>query len=74
MARAAEVEHVAFEALHRLVGDGLLPAVADPGAEPATWVTADRKGVARQAIQYALDHPEHRLQLEAFALARHVLA
>jgi hypothetical protein len=36
-------------------------------------VTADRKGVARQAIQYALDHPEHRLQLEAFALARHVL-
>ena len=73
MARAAELEHVAFEALHRLVGEGLLPAMADPGAEPATWVTADRKGVARQAIQYALDHPEHRLQLEAFALARHVL-
>ena len=73
MARAAELEHVAYEALHRLVASGGLPAAADPGTEPATWVTADRRGVARQAVQYALDHPGHQLQHEAFAIARRVL-
>jgi hypothetical protein len=73
MARAAEQEPAALAALEALVATGALAAAADPGAGPgatAVWATADPKGVARQAVQWALDHPEHALQAEAFAIAR----
>ena len=81
MARAAELEPVALAALEQLVRAGVLSADADPGAGHDTrtripaatstsWATADPKGVARQAVQWALDHPEHRLHGEAFAIAR----
>ncbi len=71
MARAVELEPEALAALHQLVSSGVLPAAADPGIGDGTsWATADPKGVARQALQWALDHPEHALQGEAFAIAR----
>lgn len=70
MARAAELEHEALAALERLVASGVLPASDDPGADPAAWAAADRKGVARQTVQWALDHPEHGLQADAFRVAR----
>lgn len=73
MARAAELEPEAMDALERLVATGVLAGASDPGAGagPATcWATADPKGVARQAVQWALDHPEHGLQGEAFRIAR----
>ena len=70
MARAPELEPEALAALERLVAHGWLPAAADPGADPAVWAAADRKAVARQAVQWALDHPEHGLQAEAFRIAR----
>ncbi len=73
MARAAEVEAEALGALHALVATGVLPASADPGAgsdRGTCWATANPKGVARQAVQWALDHPEHGLQGEAFQIAR----
>ncbi len=70
MARAAELEPEALAALGVLVADGVLARDADPGADPAAWAAADRKGVARQTVQWALDHPEHGLHAEAFAIAR----
>lgn len=74
MARAVELEPEAMAALERLVATGVLSATADPGAgssrSTTSWATADPKGVARQAVQWALDHPEHRLQGDAFAIAR----
>ncbi|MCW3011762.1 MAG: hypothetical protein JWO90_2166 [Solirubrobacterales bacterium] len=73
MARAAELEAEALAAIHRLVATGVLPASEDPGAghdASTLWATADTKGVARQAVQWALDHPEQGLQGEAFAIAR----
>ncbi len=73
MARAAELEPEALAALGQLVATGVLPASDDPGAGgggSTCWATADPKGVARQAVQWALDHPEHRLQGEAFGIAR----
>lgn len=76
MARAAELEPEALAALERLVTGGALPASEDPGAGTGAglaWVTAQPKGVARQALQWAVDHPHHGLHDEAFAIARHVL-
>ncbi len=76
MARAAELEPQAFVALEQLVATGVLAALDDPGAggdHSTSWATADAKGVARQAVQWALDHPEHGLQGEAFAIARRAL-
>lgn len=73
MARAVELEPDALAALEQLVATGVLPAPADPGAgtgQGTSWATADPKGVARQAVQWALDHPEHGLQSEAFRIAR----
>lgn len=77
MARAAELEPEALAALEQLVITGALPARDDPGAsgdESTSWATADAKGVARQAVQWALDHPEHGLHGEAFAIARRALS
>lgn len=76
MARAAELEPEALSALERLVIEGTLPAREDPGAGTGAglaWLTAQPKGVARQAVQWAVDHPEHGLQDEAFRVARHAL-
>ncbi len=76
MARAVELEPEALAALERLVATGVLAAAADPGAgadASTVWATAHPKGVARQAVQWALDHPEHGLQAEAFAIARRAL-
>ena len=76
MARSAELEPEALAALERLVTAGVLPGTEDPGAghEPVVaWVTAHPKGVARQAVQWAVDHPDLGLQGEAFAIARHAL-
>ena len=73
MARALELEPEAFGALERLVAGGVLRLDEDPGADPATWVTQDRRGVARQAVQWALDHPEHGLGGAAFRLAQLVI-
>lgn len=73
MARAAELEAEALAALEQLVATGVLSAVGDPGAGgdgSTCWATADPKGAARQAVQWALDHPEHGLHAEAFAIAR----
>jgi len=73
MARAAELEPHALAALEQLVATGVLPALSDPGAGgdgSTSWATADPKGVARQAVQWALDHPEHGLHAEAFRIAR----
>lgn len=73
MARAIELEPEALAALEQLVATGVLSAAGDPGAgidRSMAWATADAKGVARQAVQWALDHPEHRLQAEAFRIAR----
>lgn len=73
MARAPELEPEALTALGQLVATGVLPAAADPGAGgdgSACWATASPKVVARQAVQWALDHPEHGLQGEAFVIAR----
>ncbi|MBA2349972.1 MAG: hypothetical protein H0V81_16980 [Solirubrobacterales bacterium] len=76
IARAAELEPEALAALEKLVIAGALTAGDDPGAgtEPGlAWVTAHPKGVARQAVQWAVDHPDHGLQAEAFAIARRAL-
>lgn len=73
LARALDVEGEAFAALMTLVRTGHLPRGEDPGADPAAWVTANRRGVARQGLQWALDHPGAGLDDEAFALARLVL-
>ena len=76
MARAAELEPQALAAIERLVTDGALPAAEDPGAGTGAglaWVTEQPRGVARQAVQWAVDHPDHGLQDEAFRVARHVL-
>lgn len=76
MARAAGLELDALAALEQLVDAGVLATSADPGAgagPPTAWATADPKGVARQAVQWALDHPEHALQGEAFRIARRAL-
>ena len=70
MARAIELEPEALAALHELVSTGRLDAAADPGADPATWVAHDVRGVARQGVQWVLDHPDHGLSAEGFALAR----
>jgi hypothetical protein len=73
MALSIELEPEALSALERLVATGVLAAPGDPGAgddDPTCWVTADPRGVARQAVQWALDHPEHRLHAEAFGIAR----
>ncbi len=72
MARSAELEHEAFAALEQLVATGVLPAPSDPaaGGGATSWATADPRGVARQAVQWALDHPEHGLHAEAFRIAR----
>lgn len=73
MARAVELEPEAVGALEQLVAAGVLSAHDDPGAggdASTSWATADPKGVARQAVQWSLDHPEHGLQAEAFAIAR----
>lgn len=73
MARSIELEPDALAALEQLVATGVLAAPSDPGAgddESVCWATADPRGVARQAVQWALDHPEHRLHAEAFRLAR----
>lgn len=73
MARALELEPEAFTALEQLVAGGVLGAEQDPGADAATWVTQDRRGVARQAVQWALDHPAHGLGGTAFRLAQLVI-
>lgn len=76
MARASELEAEALTALGRLVATGVLAAPSDPGAGndgSTCWATADSKGVARQAVQWALDHPEHGLHAEAFEIARRAL-
>jgi hypothetical protein len=70
MARAPELEPEALGALAELVSAGRLDAAADPGADPATWVARDVRGVARQAVQWVLDHPEHGLRAQGFELAR----
>lgn len=73
MARVIELEAEGLAALEQLVATGVLAALSDPGAGgdgSTSWATADPKGVARQAVQWALDHPEHGLQGEAFRLAR----
>ena len=70
MARAPELEPEAFAALRHVIATGHLAEAADPGADPAQWVAADVRGVARQALQWVLDHPEHALQGEGFELAR----
>ena len=77
MARAAELEPEAMAALERLVATGVLPAQDDPGAGAelsTSWATADPKGVARQAVQWALDHPELGLQADAFRIAQLALS
>lgn len=73
MTRVIGLEAEAFEALRVLIVAGTLDAAVDPGADPAAWVTADPRGVARQGLQWALDHPEAGLSSEAFDLARLVL-
>lgn len=73
MGRVTGLEAEALAALERLVAVGVLAAGDDPGAGGSgstSWATADPKGVARQTVQWALDHPEHGLHGEAFALAR----
>lgn len=73
MARVIELESEGLAALEQLVATGVLAALSDPGAGgdgSTSWATADPKGVARQAVQWALDHPEHGLQGEAFRIAR----
>lgn len=73
MARASELELEALTALEQLVATGVLAAPSDPGAggsRSTCWATADSQAVARQAVQWALDHPEHRLHAEAFRIAR----
>lgn len=77
MARAAELEPDALAALEQLVATGVLAALSDPGAggdHSTSWATADPKGVARQAVQWALDHPEHGLHDAAFRIARLALS
>ncbi len=73
MARSIELEPDALTALEQLVATGVLAALSDPGAgddDSLCWATADPRGVARQAVQWAIDHPEHQLHAEAFAIAR----
>jgi hypothetical protein len=76
MARAAELEVEAMAALEQLVMTGALSARDDPGAgldASTSWATAHPKNVARQAVQWALDHPDHGLQAAAFDIARRAL-
>ncbi len=73
IARSVEREPEALTALEQLVATGVLAALSDPGAGDGgsmCWATADPKGVAQQAVQWALDHPEHRLHAEGFRIAR----
>lgn len=76
MARAAELEAEAMAALEQLVVTGALSAHEYPGAGHDTstsWATAHPKNVARQAVQWAVDHPDHGLQGAAFRIARRAL-
>ena len=73
IARSVELEPDALTALEQLVATGVLAASSDPGAGndgSMCWATAHPKGVARQAVQWDLDHPEHRLHGAAFQIAR----
>jgi hypothetical protein len=70
MSRSAGDEPSAMELLTALVRDGAARAPALPGGGPAFWTARDPRDVARQTLQWAIDHPEHALEPEAFAVAR----
>lgn len=68
MARYEGDEAAAMELLSGLVQQG---AQRDEGG--TFWTTRDRRDLARQTLQWALDHPEAALTAEAFAVARAVV-
>lgn len=70
MARSLGDELSAMTLLTALVRDGAARAPALPGGGPAFWTARDPRDVARQTLQWALDHPEVGLEPEAFAVAR----
>ncbi len=73
MARSIGDEAAAMALLADLARDGAVRAPALPGGHPAFWTARDPRDVARQALQWALDHPEADLSAQAFAVARGVL-
>jgi len=73
MSRSAGDEPAAMALLADLVREGAVRAPARPGGHAAFWTARDPRDVARQALQWALDHPEAELSAEAFGVARAVL-
>lgn len=67
MVRYENDEQAAMELLSGLVRDG---ARRDEGG--TFWTTRDRKDLARQTLQWALDHAEVGLTPAAFEIAREV--
>lgn len=74
MSRRLGEEPAAMALLGDLVRAG---AVREPARAPGTaavwWSARDARDVARQTLQWALDHPEADLTAEAFLVARAVL-
>lgn len=66
-------EALALELLATLVREGATRGAALSGLGAAYWTTRDRRDLARQTLQWALDHPETGLESEAFTVARGVL-
>lgn len=66
-------ELVAMQLLVTLVRDGTTRSPSVSGTTQAFWTTRDRRDLARQTLQWALDHPDADLDRQAFAVARGVL-
>ncbi|MTD43220.1 hypothetical protein GKE82_02590 [Conexibacter sp. W3-3-2] len=73
MARRLDEEQEAMALLGEVVRLGGVREPDPAGGPPAFWSARDPRDVARQALQWALDHPELELSGAAFAVARGVL-
>lgn len=73
MSRSLGDEPAAMALLAEVVRIGGVRAPALPGGRPGFWTARDPRDLARQTLQWTLDHPEADLAAEAFAVARSVL-
>jgi hypothetical protein len=73
MTRHLGEETAVLELLHVVARDGATRAALLPGLPVAFWTSRDPRDLARQVVQWAIDHPDVGLETEAFALARAVL-
>lgn len=73
MARSLGEETAAMELLATIVARGGTRAAAGGSGPETFWTARDRRTLARQALQWALDHPEAGLSGAAFGVARTAL-